>query len=123
MTIIANYVFPCASVNGLTLEQKRAAIAALRDSIKAERAERKAGAAQRKVERAAAKALKAEQREAKRAAAIEKAKARLQRLLDKQNPVGTAARKAARKPSKPVVTFGAEANAIAAALVAKRKSA
>ena len=69
------------------------------------------------------KVLKAEQRAAKREAAIEKAKARLQRLLDKQNPVGTAARKAARKPSKPVVTFGAEANAIAAALVAKRKSA
>ena len=50
MTTIANYVFPCASVNGLTFDQKRAALAALRASIKADRADRKAGAAQRKVE-------------------------------------------------------------------------
>jgi hypothetical protein len=120
---MTNYTFPCASVNGLTLEQKRAAIVALRDSIKAERASRKDAAAAKRAERAEAKAAKAAAAIVKREAAIAKAQARLQKLLDKQNPVGTAARKAARKPSKPTVTYGAEANEIAQRLAAKRKSA
>lgn len=118
-----NYTFPCASVNGLTLAQKRAAIAALRESIKADRAAGKDARLAQRAERAAAKAAKAEAREQKRLAAIERAKAKLQKLLDKANPVGTAARKAARKPSKATVTYGAEANEIAARLAAKRKSA
>lgn len=122
-----NFTFPCASVNGLTLDQKRAAIAALRASIKAERADRKAGAAQRKADREAAKAAKAEAREQKRLAAIAKAQARLQKLLDKQNPVGTAARKAAKKPGAVKITQyqvdARAANDIAQALAAKRKSA
>ena len=63
---------------------------------------------------------KAEAAATRRSAAIEKAQARLQKLLDKQSaPVGSKALKANRKPGK-VVTIGAEDNAIAAALVAKR---
>lgn len=110
-----NYTFPCASVNGLTLAQKRAAIAALRASIKADRE-------QNRDAKQALRVQKAEAREQKRLAAIEKAKAKLQKLLDKQNPVGTAARKANKKPSAVKISVGAEANAIAAALVAKRKT-
>ena len=50
--------------------------------------------------------------------------ARLQRLLEKQAaPVGIKAAKANRKPSKAVVTYGAEDNAIAAAIMAKKASA
>ena len=61
---------------------------------------------------------------AKREAAIAKAQARLQKLLEKQaQPVGVKALKANRKPSKAVVTEGAEANAIAAAIMAKKAKA
>ena len=60
----------------------------------------------------------------KRENAIAKAQIRLQRLLDKQaQPVGVKALKANRKPSKAVVTEGAEANAIAAAIMAKKAKA
>ena len=124
---MTNYTFPCGSVNGLTLNQKREAIAALRASIKADRASRSAASAQRKADREAAKLAKAETREQKRLAAIAKAQARLQKLLDKQNPVGTAARKAAKKPSAVKITQhqadARVANDIAMALAAKRKSA
>lgn len=96
---MTNYTFPCASVNGLTTAQKRAAIAALRASLVADR------------EQAAAAKIAAA--EAKRAAAIEKAEARLAKLLAKAvGPVGTKAVKANKRPSK-VITFGAEANALA----------
>ena len=98
MTFIANYVFPCASVNGLTLTQKREAMKALRVAIKEEAAIRKAVRADAKVAKAAAKAEKAAAREAKKAARIAKMEAKL--LALKTGPVGTAARKAARKPSK-----------------------
>jgi hypothetical protein len=118
---MTNFTFPCASVNGLTTNQKREAIAALRASIKADRDYKRAAAAQKRLANINAKAAKAEARAEKRASAIEKAKARLQKLLDKQNPVGTAARKANKKPSAVKISVGAEANAIAAALVAKRK--
>jgi hypothetical protein len=61
---------------------------------------------------------------AKREAAIAKAQARLEKLLAKQvGAVGTKAIKANRKPSKVVVTEGAEANAIAAAIMAKKAKA
>jgi len=74
---------------------------------------------------------KREQREAKaaaaaakREAAIAKAQARLEKLLAKQvGAVGAKAIKANRKPSKVVVTEGAEANAIAAAIMAKKAKA
>ena len=57
-----------------------------------------------KAERFEAKAAKAAAIAAKRETAIAKARVRLQKLLDKANPVGTQARKAARKPSKVTVT-------------------
>jgi len=79
---------------------------------------------QEKTDAALAKAEARRNRESlqalKRENAIAKAQLRLQRLLEKQaKPVGAKALKANRKPSK-AVTIGAEDNAIAAALVAKR---
>ena len=79
--------------------------------------------AQVKHERFALKNDKLVKAEARRAAAIEKAEARLAKLLAKQaQPVGVKALKANRKPSK-VVTYGADDNAIAAAIMAKKVSA
>jgi hypothetical protein len=123
-----NYTFPCASVNGLTLNQKREAIAALRASIKADRANRSAATAQKRADREAAKLAKAAAAVVKREAAIAKAQARLQKLLDKQSaPVGTKAIKANKKPGAVKITKFQEdarvANDIAMALAAKRKSA
>jgi len=96
MTTASNYIFPCGSVNGLTLTQKRAAIAALKASIKEEMA-------LRKTLKAEAKAEKAEKAEARRVAAIAKAKAKLDKLMAPA-PVGAKAIKANRKPSKAVIT-------------------
>ena len=78
-----------------------------------------------KQERENAKAAKAASKADKQAAAIAKAQARLQKLLDKQAaPVGVKALKANRKAGKATVTkFGAEDNAIAAAIMAKKASA
>ena len=113
---MSNYTFPCASVNGLTTGQKRAAIAALRASLVADRLSAK----ETKAANAAAKAAAAE---AKRAAAIAKAEARLAKLLAKQvGAVGAKAVKANKRPSKGVV-FGAEDNAIAAAIMARKATA
>lgn len=76
-----------------------------------------------KQERENAKAAKAEAKATKQAAAIAKAQARLQKLLEKQAaPVGAKALKANRKPGK-VTTYGAEDNAIASAIMAKKASA
>lgn len=75
-----------------------------------------------KASKEAQKAQKTEQKLARQAAAIAKAQARLQKLLEKQAaPVGVKALKANRKPSK-VVTYGAEDNAIASAIMAKKAS-
>jgi microcystin-dependent protein len=101
---MTNYTFPCASVNGLTTAQKRAAIEALRASLVADREQAKAG--------------KIAAAEAKRATAIAKAEARLAKLLAKSvGPVGAKAVKANKRPSKGV-TFGAEANDLAAKIKA-----
>ena len=76
-----------------------------------------------KQERENAKAAKAEAKASKQAAAIAKAQARLEKLLAKQAaPVGVKALKANRKPGK-VTTYGAEDNAIASAIMAKKASA
>lgn len=108
---MTNYIFPCASVNGLTLNQKRAAVVALKAAIKAETDMRKA----LKQDAVLAKRAAAD---AKRAAAIEKAQARLDKLLAKSvGPVGAKAVKANKRPSKGV-TFGAEANDLAAKIKA-----
>jgi len=87
-----NYTFPCDTVNGLTLTQKRAAIAALKASIK-ETLE------YNRQEKLAAKVYKAAKAAERRDVAIAKAQERLQKLLDKKNPVGSKAIKANRKAS------------------------
>ena len=80
------------------------------------RADYKAGKELLKADKAAAKAEK-------QAASIAKAQARLDKLLAKQvGAVGAKAAKANRKPSK-VVTYGAEDNQIAEAIMAKKASA
>jgi len=94
-----------------TLKATKELVAALRVKVQAERESN-----------AAAKVAAAE---AKRAAAIAKAEARLAKLLSKQvGAVGTKAKKAAKRPSKGTVTkYGAEDNAIAAAIMARKASA
>jgi hypothetical protein len=77
-----------------------------------------------KLAKSAARQERDAKAEARRSAAIEKAQARLEKLLAKQvGAVGAKAAKANRKPSKAVVTEGAEANAIAAAIMARKASA
>jgi hypothetical protein len=101
----------------LTVRQQTAMLKELRAIHAQSRADLKAGKALLKADRAAAKAEK-------QASAIAKAQARLDKLLAKQvGAVGTKAAKANRKPSKVVVTEGAEANAIAAAIMAKKAMA
>ena len=87
-----NYTFPCATVNGLTLNQQRQAVKALKAAI----AE---SVAYRRQEKLATKVYKAAKAAERREAAIAKAQAKLQRLLDKANPVGAKAIQANRKPS------------------------
>ena len=108
---MSNYTFPCASVNGLTTGQKRAAIAALRASLIVDREQ----AAATKIAAAEAKRAAAT---VKREAAIAKAQARLEKLLAKSvGAVGAKAVKANKRPSKGVV-FGGEANELAAKIKA-----
>ena len=100
----------------LTIRQQTAMLKELRTIHAQCRADLKAGKALLKADRAAAKAER-------QAAAIAKAQARLDKLLAKQvGAVGAKAAKANRKPSK-VVTYGAEDNAIASAIMAKKASA
>ena len=112
---MSNYTFPCASVNGLTLNQKRAALVALKEAIKAENDMRKA----LKQDAILAKRAAAD---AKREAAIAKAQARLEKLLAKSvGAVGAKAVKANKRPSKGV-TFGAEANQLAETIKAGKST-
>lgn len=110
------FTFACGSVEGLTLNQKRETLAALKISIKQDITERKfARMLNAEAKRHAAAAKRDEQ--------IAKAEARLAKLLAKQvGAVGYKAVKANKTPSK-VVTYGAEANAIASAIMAKKQSA
>ena len=110
------FTFACASIEGLTLNQKRETLKALRIAIKQD-------LASRKFARLVNSEAKAQARADKVTASIARAEARLQKLLAKQvGAVGSKALKANRKPSK-VVTYGAEANEIAAAIMAKKQSA
>ena len=97
---MTNYTFPCASVNGLTLNQKREAVKFLRAAIKEEAIIRKQVRADAKAAKIAARAEKVAAREAKKAERIAKLEAKLSAL---KNPVGTAAIKANKKPSKVTV--------------------
>lgn len=120
-----NFVFPCASVNGLTLNQKREAVKALRAAISSEVAFRRDSKAFAQVAKSEARIAKAAAAEAKMAERIAKATARLESLQAKAiakalGPVGTKAIKANRKAGDVTISEGAEANAIAAALRAKR---
>jgi ABC-type nitrate/sulfonate/bicarbonate transport system substrate-binding protein len=92
-----NYTFPCDTVNGLTLNQKREAVKALKAAI----AE---SVAYHRQEKEAAKIYKARKATERREAAITKAQARLDRLMAKANPVGAKAAKANRKPSAVTVS-------------------
>ena len=95
---MSNFTFACASVNGLTTAQKRETIKALREALKADAVAKREARAAAKIDREAKRASKV-------AAAIAKAEARLQKLLSKQvGPVGSKARKAAKRPSKAIVT-------------------
>jgi nicotinate-nucleotide pyrophosphorylase len=125
MTTSTNHVFPCASVNGLTLNQKREAIKALRASISSEVAMRREAKAEAKIEKSYIRMSKAVLAEQKMAEKIAKATARLEALQAKAiakavGKVGAKAIKANRKPGAVTISEGAEANTIAAALRAKR---
>ena len=100
-----------------------AELAAARASLKFFKSEVAFLAVKVKAEKEAAIASKIVDREAKQAAAIAKAEARLAKLLAKQvGAVGAKAVKANKRPSKGVV-FGAEDNAIAAAIMARKATA
>ena len=110
------FTFACASIEGLTLNQKRETLAALKVSIKED-------IAARKFSRMMNAEAKRHAAQTKREQAIAKAEARLAKLLAKQvGAVGSKAVKANKKPGK-VVTYGAEDNAIASAIMAKKASA
>ena len=107
--------------NALSLKDQASTIKQLRALFVENRAKAKIAKA---ATRAELKEAKAANKAEKQAAAIAKAQARLQKLLDKQAAlVGVKALKANRKPSKAVVTYGAEANQIAAAIMAKKAGA
>lgn len=105
-----------ASFSALSLAEQRAMLKTLRGVYATNRANVLASKVQVKEAKALAKAER-------QAAAIAKAQARLEKLLAKQAaPVGAKALKANRKPGK-VTTYGAEDNAIASAIMAKKASA
>jgi hypothetical protein len=87
-------------VNELNLADKRALVAELKDAIKADIADAKAAKAVAKEVKKIARENRAFDRAAKKAARIAKLEAKLASL---KNPVGTAARKAAKKPSNVTV--------------------
>jgi len=87
-------------VNELNLADKRALIVELKDAVKADVAAAKASKALDKEIKKIARENKAFDRAAKKAERIAKLEAKLASL---KNPVGTAARKAAKKPSNVTV--------------------
>lgn len=104
------------TINALSLTEKRALVKTIKGLI----SEQIAANRQLKID---AKAEKQANIALKREIAIAKAQVRLQKLLDKASaPVGTKAIKANRKPSKGIV-YGAEDNAIAAAIMARKQVA
>jgi hypothetical protein len=106
-----------------TLSPLAAELASARASLKFFKSEVAFLAVKVKAEKEAANASKIADAEQKRAIAIVKAEARLAKLLAKQvGAVGAKAVKANKRPSKGVV-FGAEDNAIAAAIMARKATA
>ena len=101
----------------LSLADQKTMLAVLKQEHIQAKAKAKAAKADALLQKQQAKALKQEQ-------AIVRAQLRLQKLLEKQaKPIGTKAAKANRKPGKATVTYGAEANQIASAIMAKKASA
>jgi len=105
--------FACDSIEGLTLNQKRETLKALKEAIKVD-------AARAREAKVALKEQKAKNAEFRRYNAIAKAQAKLDKLLSK--PVGAKAIKANRKPSKvtSIQVEAREANEIAAKFAAKK---
>jgi hypothetical protein len=102
--------------HALSVKEQASTLKAFRAIYLEKRANLKFAREAAKVDKAQAKALKQEQ-------AILKAQLRLQKLLEKQAaPVGSKAIKANKRPSK-VVTYGAEDNAIAEAIMARKATA
>ncbi len=87
-------------VNELTLAEKRALVVELKDAIRVDLMAARVAKAKAKEIKKIARENKAYDRAAKKAARIAKLEAKLASL---KNPVGTAARKAAKKPSKVTV--------------------
>ena len=87
-------------VNELNIAEKRALIAELKDAVKADVAASKVAKSIAKEAKKIARENKAFDRAAKKAARIAALEAKLAAL---KNPVGTAARKAAKKPSNVTV--------------------
>jgi hypothetical protein len=85
--------FCSADLSTVALKDKRALLAELKDAIKTD-------VALNRESRAAVKAAKTAKRDANMANRIAKAQERLQKLLDKANPVGSKAIKAARRAGK-----------------------
>ena len=85
------FTFACGSIEGLTLNQKRETLTALKKSISMELAERRNIKTAEKEQKAFNAAMKRE-------LAISRAQARLQKLLDKASPVGKKAIKAFYSP-------------------------
>lgn len=98
-----------------TLKAQKELVASLRAKVAAEREAKQAFLEK-------AKTFKENLKAERRAAAIVKTQARLQKLLEKQaGPVGAKAIKANKRPSKGV-TYGAEANALAATIKAGKST-
>jgi L-lactate utilization protein LutB len=112
------FTFACGSIEGLTLNQKRETITALKKSISMEVARNRELKQMVKLDKAATAAVK-------RQVAIERAQARLQKLLDKASPVGSKAIKANKRASACTIIQqeATEANAIALKFAAKKQSA
>lgn len=111
--VSTNYVFPCGSVNGLDLNQMRDAVKALKAAITVEVARKKAG-------KEIQAEMKAAAAQARIDAAVAKAQARLEKALARTVKAPAQKKRAARKAGPVTVTYGAEANAIAESLKAKR---
>ena len=98
--------------SALSLKDQASMLKTLRAVYAENRANTKAARQAASLDKAAAKALKQEQ-------AIVRAQLRLQKLLEKQaKPVGAKAIKANKRPSKAVVSYGAEANELASKIKA-----
>ena len=120
------FTFACDSIEGLTLNQKRETLTALKASIKLEVARKRDMKLLEKAQKAQNVADKRVLAELKLQDRIEKAQLRLQKLQDKKaKPVGSKAIKANRRASKVTMlqVEAQEANAIAAKFAAKKQIA